>query len=98
MDHLEHLNRITCLVALEVADEVPVDIARQLRDFRLRFLYAIFAKASQARVVRFMDRGRWKSLRDGKQEHIRRLAPRSFRSTGETGLHAHDVVSETGHA
>src|ERR1051326_898675 len=98
MDHLEHLDCVASLVALKVADEMPMDVARQLRNFRLRFLDTVLAETSQPGVIRSADHFGREGFRDGKQENVLRLATCSFRGSGNASLYALYVLSETGHA
>ena len=51
MDHVEQVGTDLRFIRLQMTDEVPFDVRRQLADLGLRFLYPIFPEDAQPGAV-----------------------------------------------
>ncbi|MPM58909.1 hypothetical protein SDC9_105742 [bioreactor metagenome] len=83
MDPVGQFHRPRRFVALKMADEVPFDIAGQLRPFELQFLNFILPEAAQPGSVGLADGRRRKGFADRQQPHTFRAPSRRQRGAGD---------------
>ena len=75
MDPCGVLQGLADFVLLEMADEMPCDVRRELRGLFGELLHAVFSEAELPRVIGFFDDFRGEGLGDGEQAcAVRRAA------------------------
>ena len=74
LNHVEEFRRGSCLVRLQVSDQVPFNARKFNRaNLAFRFLYAIFAEMPHSRVVSGLDSIDWHRFRNRHDCYIARV-------------------------
>ena len=89
---------VSAFVGLEVADEMPAQIAGTIRNLSLGFLYAIFAKERDATIGGFVDDGGREFFTHRDELHILRRASGAVAGGCNAFLNGGQVVGDIRHA
>ena len=89
---------VSAFVGLEVADEMPAQIAGTIRNLSLGFLHAIFAKESDATIGGFVDDGGREFFTHRDELHILRRASGAVAGGCNAFLNGGQVVGDIRHA
>src|SRR5207245_8401963 len=87
-DHLKKVDRITTFVGLEVADHVPMEMARTKRNFGPGFLDFAFAEKSVSPISPSAHSFRWMPFADGHEPDLGTMSIRA----GARGLNPPSAV------
>jgi hypothetical protein len=77
VNHLKEWQCLPDLVRLEVPDQMPPQLCRQVRNLRLRLLHSVLTKEQLTRVDSLSDYLRRMSFTDGYQFNTSSKPPRS---------------------
>lgn len=98
MQEIKQGDGVPAFVGLQVADEMPAQMAGTIGNLSLGFLHAIFAKEREAAIGGFVDYGGREFFAHRDELHILRRAPGAVAGGGDALLYGGQVVSNVRHA
>ena len=93
VDHNGLVHEVLDFVCLQVADHMPLNIFRQLRELVIDLLHTVFAERTLSGIVSLSEILDRHSLGDTDQSYVVTVSAGSLTSLSDTFFHTADIIS-----